>query len=157
MNTRLSKERGSRRLFYRERLKRVLAYAQELAGLGNCVGTLEIIITSPDTMEQMNGAFLQHEGCTDVLTFDLRENAMPPENSDEIVAEVYVCPEIAVEYSAKFKTTPSWELVLYMVHGMLHLAGEDDLEEEARRSMRMAEKRVMSALKERYSLEGFIK
>ncbi|MBQ7178691.1 MAG: rRNA maturation RNase YbeY [Victivallales bacterium] len=154
MNIRLSKERGSYPLHCRERLKRILSYAQELAGLGTFKGTLNVVVTTKATMQAMNWDFLRHEGATDVLTFDLREQDQQFE--DDAAAEVYVCPEVAFEYSKKFGTTPSYELVLYMVHGMLHLAGEDDLDDEARKSMRTAEARVMGALGLRHNLEGFI-
>ncbi len=159
MNIRLIKQRGVMPLKYRARLLRVLKLAQQLAGLDGETGTLNLILTPSDVMATMNEAYLGHEGRTDVLTFDLRDTEvahLQEDDTEECVAEVYVCPDVAVEYSAKFGTTPSRELVLYMVHGMLHLAGEDDLEEEARLSMRKAENRVMTALAERFSLEGFI-
>ena len=179
MNIRLIKQRGVMPLKFRTRLLRVLKLAQKLAGLGEETGTLNLILTPSDVMATMNEAYLGHEGRTDVLTFDLRDTEvahlhaddtevahlhaddtevahLQADEAEECVAEVYVCPDVAVEYSAKFGTTPSRELVLYMVHGMLHLAGEDDLEEEARLSMRKAENRVMTALVERFSLEGFI-
>ena len=199
MNIRLIKQRGVMPLKCRARLVRVLKLAQELAGLGEETGTLNLILTPSDVMATMNEAYLGHEGRTDVLTFDLRDTEaahlqaddtevahlqaddteaahlqaddaevaplqaddtevahLQEDEAEECVAEVYVCPDVAVEYSAKFGTTPSRELVLYLVHGMLHLAGEDDLEEEARLSMRKAENRVMTALAERFSLEGFI-
>jgi probable rRNA maturation factor len=159
MNIRLIKQRGVMPLKCRARLVRVLKLAQELAGLGEETGTLNLILTPSDVMATMNEAYLGHEGRTDVLTFDLRDTEvahLKADDAEECVAEVYVCPDVAVEYSAKFGTTPSRELVLYLVHGMLHLAGEDDLEEEARLSMRKAENRVMTALAERFSLEGFI-
>lgn len=164
MNIRLIKQRGVMPIKCRARLVRVLRLAQELAGLGDENGTLNLILTPSDVMATMNEAYLGHEGRTDVLTFDLRasgtalhhDEALAEDEVEECVAEVYVCPDVAVEYSAKYGTTPSRELVLYMVHGMLHLAGEDDLEEEARLSMRKAENRVMMGLAERFSLEGFI-
>ena len=169
MNIRLIKQRGVMPLKCRARLVRVLKLAQELAGLGEETGTLNLILTPSDVMATMNEAYLGHEGRTDVLTFDLRDAEaahlqvddaevahLQEDEAEECVAEVYVCPDVAVEYSSKFGTTPSRELVLYLVHGMLHLAGEDDLEEEARLSMRKAENRVMTALAERFSLEGFI-
>ena len=156
MRTRLIKQRGTMELKCRGRLLRVMALAQELAGLGGEKGTLNVIITRPDAMAEMNEQFLQHHGRTDVLTFDLRGDCDFAVAEDDCFAEVYVCPDVAVEYSAKFGTTPSYELTLYIVHGMLHLAGEDDLEDAARASMRQAEKRVMDGIKERFSVEGFI-
>ena len=152
----LIKQRGTMPFKNRARLLRVLMFAQELAGLGQEKGVLNVILTPSAVMAEMNEEFLEHQGRTDVLTFDLRDGFLADDETDACVAEVYVCPDVAVEYSAKFGTTPSWELVLYMVHGMLHLAGEDDLEEEARLSMRKAEKRVMDGIAKRFSVEGFI-
>ena len=152
----LIKQRGTMPLKNRARLLRVLAFAQELAGLGKERGTLNVVLTPSTVMAEMNEEFLAHQGRTDVLTFDLRDGCLADDESDACVAEVYVCPDVAVEYSAKFGMTPSCELVLYMIHGMLHLAGEDDLEEEARLSMRKAEKRVMDGIAKRFSVEGFI-
>ena len=140
----------------RRRLLRIMELAQALAGLDGEQGTLNVILTGPSAMAEMNEQFLQHEGRTDVLTFDLRGDGVFPVDGDDCVAEVYVCPDVAVEYSAKFGTTPSSELVLYIAHGMLHLAGEDDLDDVARASMRQAERRVMDGIRERFSVEGFI-
>lgn len=156
MKVRLIKQRGTMELKSRGRLQRLMGLAQELAGLGIDKGTLNVVITGSDEMAKMNEQFLGHHGHTDVLTFDLRDDCAFAVDDEACVAEVYVCPEVAVEFSAKFGTTPSYELVLYIVHGMLHLAGEDDLEDEARASMRAAEKRVIDGIKERFSVEGFI-
>ena len=156
MKVRLIKQCGTMELRGRSRLLRVMELAQELAGLGGETGTLNVVLTRADAMAEMNEQFLQHHGRTDVLTFDLRGDEDFAVADDDCVAEVYVCPDVAVEFSAKFGTTPSYELTLYIVHGMLHLAGEDDLEDEARASMRLAEKHVMDGLKARFSVEGFI-
>lgn len=156
MKVRLIKQRGTMELKSRRRLLRVMELGQRLAGLDGEQGTLNVILTEASAMAEMNEQFLQHEGRTDVLTFDLRGDGDYLVDEDDCVAEVYVCPDVAIEYSAKFGTTPSSELVLYIVHGMLHLAGEDDLEDGARALMRQAERRVMDGIKERFSVEGFI-
>ena len=156
MKVRLIKQRGTPELRNRRRLQMIMSLGQSLAGLGNEQGTLNVILTGASAMAEMNEQFLQHEGRTDVLTFDLRDDDGFPVDEDDCVAEVYVCPDVAVEYSAKFGTTPSSELVLYIVHGMLHLAGEDDLDDAARAAMRQAERRVMDGIREHFSVEGFI-
>ena len=106
MNIRLIKQRGAMPLKCRARLLRVMKLAQELAGLGEESGTLNLILTPSDVMATMNEAYLGHEGRTDVLTFDLRDEFPPLDETeaDECVAEVYVCPDVAVEYSAKYGT-----------------------------------------------------
>ena len=47
----------------------------------------------------------------------------------------------------------SREITLYIVHGFLHMAGEDDLTPEAKRKMRRAEKRVLSVLEQKINFE----
>lgn len=155
MKAKLVKQRGTLPLSNRSRLLRIMSLALKLTGLDKEPGILQVILTETSTMAELNKSFLNHEGKTDVLTFDLRDENEHYTDED-CVAEVYVCPEVACEFAEKFGTTPSHELVLYIVHGMLHLSGEDDMDDEARKSMRSAESRVLSALSEVYSLEGFI-
>ena len=156
MKIRLIKQRGTPPLHRRDRLMRILKLGQKLAGLDQDPTTLNLILTPADTMARMNEQFLQHQGSTDVLTFDLREELVGEDLDDLCGGEIYVCPQVAMEFAKQFGTTPSYELVLYLIHGMLHLAGEDDLEEDARRSMRQAEKRVMDGIALHYSVEGLL-
>ena len=155
MTPKLNKARFSPPLRHRDRLAAILRMACELTGLNEAPGILQFVLLGQDDIIQMNQTFLGHEGATDVITFDLRPTDRQPEE-DEVCGEIYVCPEVAVTAAAKFGTTPSRELVLYLVHGMLHLSGYDDIEPEDIPHMRAAEARVLAALEKRHSLEGFI-
>lgn len=75
---------------------------------------------------------------TDCISFPL-DSAM--------LGDVFVCPQTAVEYARKHGKDPYEELSLYIVHGLLHLIGYDDIEDEDRAAMRAAEKRHMRELK----------
>ena len=55
-------------------------------------------------------------------------------------------PVPAAREGAKRGTGYSRELALYLVHGLLHAAGEDDLDPKARRRMRRREREVMAEL-----------
>ncbi len=107
---------------------------------------LRFVWVAERTMASMNRRFLAHEGPTDVLAFDLapRLPALLP-GEPRSVGEVYVCPAVAAKAARRYSTTPEWELLLYMVHGALHLAGEDDHTPHGRRRMRRLEKRLMAA------------
>jgi len=74
----------------------------------------------------------------------------------EVAAEIYVCPDVAGTAGPAYGNTPSREMVLYAVHGMLHLANYDDLEPAAQKRMRAAEHRVMSALQVQFPLDDFL-
>ena len=104
-------------------------------------------------MAGYNADIVGHEGTTDVITlswFDDPEGLFP--GDPELI--LIVNPDAAAREGAeRAESSYSYETALYVVHGMLHAAGEDDLEEETRLSMRAAEKRVMDQLKQEFDLE----
>jgi len=70
-----------------------------------------------------------------------------------VIAELIVSYEKAFfEAQKRGNTNFAEELTLYMVHGLLHVHGFDDLTPEKRRKMRRAERKVMSALKMEFDL-----
>lgn len=107
-------------------------------------------------MAALNWDFLRHEGTTDVITFDLRPAPGEPAGEDALLAEIYVCPRVAAEAAVRLGNSPSRELVLYMVHGLLHLAGHDDQSPEDAARMRKAEARVLKALEHDTDLDQFL-
>jgi probable rRNA maturation factor len=66
--------------------------------------------------------------------------------------ELFVCVDEAVLQAKQFKTRWQSEIVRYIVHGVLHLRGHDDLEPDLRRKMKRAENRLVRALAKRFSL-----
>ncbi len=52
----------------------------------------------------------------------------------------------------KFKTNWQSEIVRYIVHGILHLLGHDDLRVAARRKMKREENRLVRLLAKKFSL-----
>ena len=107
-----------------------------------------MILTDRKRIERLNREFLGHDGPTDVIAFDLRDDEAGPRPTEDtgVVGEIYVCAEVAGEAALRYSTTPAYEIVLYVVHGLLHLAGMDDCCPESRRHMQAAEKRIMSEL-----------
>lgn len=62
------------------------------------------------------------------------------------LGEIYVCPQVAQTYIQKNKGNLYQEITLYLIHGILHLVGFDDIEPEDEKKMRLAEKDVMDYL-----------
>lgn len=94
---------------------------------------IEVHYLSAKEMAAMNKKFLNHEGPTDVITFDYGEKTLR--------GEIFICPEEAVRQAKQFGNTPQMELVRYLIHGLLHLAGHDDRQAGPRRSMKAAEEK----------------
>ena len=99
-------------------------------------------------MAEINQSYLQHEGPTDVITFDLSEDA-----TEMVMGEILICPEVAAKQAQEFETSWHEETVRYVIHGLLHLKGFDDLESEKRRIMKQHENRWMKKAQEKFNLK----
>ena len=127
--------------FLRRVLRQVLA--AECPGGGHELG---FHFVSAGEMARVNWQFLQHEGSTDVITFDYGER------SAELHGEAFICVADAVRQAREFKTSWQSEVIRYAVHALLHLQGYDDLQPAKRRVMKREENRLMRTLAQRFDL-----
>ncbi len=100
----------------------------------------------PAEMTEVNWQFLQHEGSTDVITFDHSELGAP------LHGEIFISVADAVKQAREFKTTWPSELARYVIHGLLHLRGHDDLEPAKRRMMKREENRLLKNVAAKFPL-----
>ena len=107
---------------------------------------LGIALVSAKEMATVNWQFLQHEGATDVITFDHESTRT------KLHGELFICVDVAMAQAKEFKSSWQSELVRYVVHGVLHLLGYDDLKPELRRKMKREENRLVRLLAKRFSL-----
>lgn len=104
---------------------------------------LGIHLVSPKEMARVNWQFLQHEGSTDVITFDHGSRA------DHLHGELFISVHDAVLQAAEFGTEWRQELLRYVIHGILHLQGFDDLDPVSRKLMKRHEERLVRAESDR--------
>lgn len=111
---------------------------------------INIVFASGRTMARINREFVGHQGVTDVITFNYLEGGDGLEPGD-IAIELVICPEVA-QREGKLREDSSYahEMVLYIVHGLLHCSGHDDLEPATRSRMRKAEQRLMACLEKEF-------
>ena len=89
---------------------------------------LGINLVGAKEMASVNWQFLQHQGSTDVITFDHRDpSSAIQHSSSQLHGELFICVDDAVAQAREFHTTWQSEIVRYLVHGALHLQGHDDL------------------------------
>lgn len=105
-----------------------------LAAHGVARGTVSLALVDDATIHEVNREFLSHDEPTDVISFVLESG--PGWLDGEIVASV----DTAARHAAEVGWTTADELLLYVIHGLLHLVGHDDLSDEARPRMRAAER-----------------
>lgn len=96
-----------------------------------------IYFVSEKKICELHDQFFQDPSPTDCISFPIDQNHL---------GEVFVCPSTAICYAKKRGLDPYLETALYVVHGILHLLGFDDLEKNARRAMRKKEKSCMRHL-----------
>jgi probable rRNA maturation factor len=106
---------------------------------------LGIHLVAAKEMAGVNQTFLQHSGSTDVITFDYT-------GTETLHGEIFISIDDAVSQAKEFGTTWQSELVRYVVHGILHLRGFDDLNPVARKKMKREENRVVEELTHRFPL-----
>lgn len=120
-----------------------------LAGpLGVVSWELGVHLVAAAEMARVNQTFLQHEGSTDVITFDHSDTppTSPAPAPQHLHGEIFISVPDAMAQAREFGTTWQAELVRYVIHGLLHLLGHDDLQPAARRVMKRAENRLVAAV-----------
>jgi len=93
---------------------------------------------------QLHKAFFQDPSFTDCISFPI--DGPKKRSGYSILGEIFICPAAAIKYAAPREKDPYQELLLYLVHGLLHLLGYDDLSPADKRTMRKKEKSCMDFL-----------
>lgn len=119
------------------RFEREVATVAERAGY---TGELSVAVVTNERIHDLNRRYLEHDYVTDVLAFPLSEG------DEEIEGEVVVSAERAIEEAAIRGVDPHAELMLYVVHGILHLLGHDDHDPVAARRMHAETLRLLRGL-----------
>ncbi len=106
-------------------------------------GHLSIAVVGARRMATLHRRHRDEAGATDVLTFDFGSDR----RRGVLDAEIVVCADVA-RRAAKQPTPQQTraELALYVVHGLLHIAGYDDHETAAARRMHAREDQLLTRL-----------
>jgi probable rRNA maturation factor len=112
---------------------------------------LEVSIAFVDdaAIAALNARHLGRDEPTDVLAFPMSPETFAPGDEPpaaappEVLGDVVVSAERAIAYCRAHGGDPIEELALYLVHGLLHLLGYDDVTEPARTRMRSRERELL--------------
>ena len=86
-------------------------------------------------MARVHGDFLDDPTETDVITFPY--------------GEILVCPAVAHDRARELKLEPDDEVLLYALHGLLHLAGYDDTTPKLAKEIAAAQGKLLRNIKTR--------
>jgi len=101
-------------------------------------GEISVALVSDAEIHVINRQHLQHDYPTDVISFDLTET------NDELEGEIIASVETADREAPHHAWHGDDELLLYVIHGMLHVIGLLDKKEEDIQKMRSAERHYLS-------------
>ena len=100
--------------------RRVSAWIKRTAArYGRHVGRINYLFCTDERILEVNRQFLAHDYYTDIITFDYGEG-------DTVAGDLFVSVDTvrsnAEQYGARFED----ELHRVIIHGVLHLCGQDD-------------------------------
>ena len=94
---------------------------------------ISVALVDDLTIHELNRQYLQHDYPTDVLSF------MLDENETHLEGELVVSTDTAVRNAVEYGWSAENEMLLYLVHGALHLVGYLDKSPEECAAMHAAE------------------
>jgi len=109
------------------------------------VGSARISVALVDdtAMARLNRDHLGHDGPTDVLSFDLRDEG---DGTNAIDGEIVLSLDTAGREARKRGHAVEAELALYAVHGTLHLLGYNDRRKADAARMHEMEDEILSSI-----------
>lgn len=92
---------------------------QVVAGYGKKVGEIAYIFCSDAKILEVNREYLQHDYFTDIITFDYCED-------DEVSGDIFISLDTVAANAQEYGVSFDNELHRVIIHGILHLCGQDD-------------------------------
>ncbi len=112
-----------------------------VAVVGVDAALLTVVVVDDRAIAELHDRWLGIPGPTDVLTFDLAAD-----EASGLAGDIVASGETARRVARELDWQPRHELAYYVIHGLLHLAGEDDGTPGERRRMRRRERTLMAAV-----------
>ncbi len=120
------------------RIERAITAVLEGESIPDAV--INVALVDNATIHQTNRQFLQHDYPTDVITFPWDEPEGP------LTGDIMISAEMANQVAADHGWSAEDELLLYAIHGTLHLTGHDDQSDQDRAAMQERETHYLKRL-----------
>ena len=120
--------------------KKITALVEFVASVESTrLDEVDIAIVTARRIAALNRRYLRHTGATDVLSFDLSAPGAA------MIVQLIVCGDVAVREARSRRVGPQRELMLYIVHGLLHVMGYDDTTPQAAEKMHARQEELLEA------------
>lgn len=107
------------------------------------LGQLSIIFVSDKYLLDMNNQYLSHNYFTDIITFNYSESV---ENQQIISGDLFISLDTVKSNSVDFNVSYEHELNRVIIHGILHLLGQNDESDEEFDEMKRKEDHFLKLL-----------
>ncbi|OGX40717.1 MAG: rRNA maturation RNase YbeY [Omnitrophica WOR_2 bacterium RIFCSPLOWO2_12_FULL_50_9] len=107
---------------------------------------LGVVFVSSQKIKALNKKFLHRDYATDVLAFDLREGGISRDSKarrGELMGDIVISADTAAYNAGIYRTSLEKEIILYVIHGILHLLGYDDHRPQDIQRMRKKEQEIL--------------
>lgn len=108
-----------------------------------CCDEISLHFISDRKMRKMHADYFNDPSPTDCISFPYDKDRS---SGYFFIGELFICPSAAIQYVDVNEGELYNEITLYIIHGILHLLGFDDIEPKDRRIMRKKEKELMDYL-----------
>jgi len=104
------------------------------------VGEIAYIFCNNERILEINRQYLQHDYYTDIITFD--------DSTDSTISgDIFISLETVKSNAEDFCVDFEEELHRVIIHGILHLCGQDDITPELKAEMTRKENKALEELK----------
>ncbi len=104
------------------------------------LGEIDVAVVGKKKIRSLNRQYLGRDNETDVISFDLSDT-----ESGVVDGQIVVCGDLARRRAKRMKISIRRELLLYVVHGLLHIMDYDDTTAAAAEKMHARQERLLRA------------
>ncbi len=108
---------------------------------------ISLVFCDNKVIREINKTYLKRNRPTDVIAFNLSDEFTP-----QFMGEVFISVEEVIHNSEIFGTSPDTEVVLYIIHGILHLIGYKDKLRNEKIKMEKKQNEILRYLRNKKAL-----
>ena len=125
---------------YKIKDSKIKYVVKEVLGKKSNSAKLSFAFVDNNEIKRLNKKYFDSDDVTDVIAFPLNNH------NNSLNGEIVVSVETAVDTAVKENVDVEGEIVLYVVHGLLHLLGYSDVNREDAIIMHEKESKILKAL-----------
>ena len=108
---------------------------------------VDLLFVDNEAIREMNLEYRDKDSATDVLSFPMYEPDEEIDDEEEVLlGDIVISLERAQEQCEEYGHSLEREVMYLLVHGLLHLAGYDHMDEEDKKVMRAQEEKLLAQI-----------